>query len=1030
MAETTAQLKRKRESAIGAQKKAKKQRKSDATAAKDAAEVEVAIATPVAEPTQEPPQSQDKSKSKAQKSQANGVREQETPKKKKHTEVQQNGVSDSTGTQGVVSKSSKKQRDQEKRDSKEDTKVEAQDKLQVALANKTKKPKHKSSAGWALSSPQGGWFLPTDPVFSMDEKYLLLANAKALQIYSTDTSTLVGSLPTSQAAYITAYALSSVKPNQVYVADSSKMIILWDWVDGKKIGRWDIGATIRNMTVITQPGTTEDLVYCHETGDRNIINVHALRTKASQTQTEVKCILKIKSSITDVQVLLQGKYVILSTADTITVGKRLKTSKTAVQDFEYVWRELKFSKRVTTCNTYFRQPQVSEKGKKTAQEQRDVLDLAVGDQEGAILLFEDILASFAAIESSLKGKTRTDSAEDLRPKRYHWHRDAVGAVKWSPDGNYLISGGDETVLNIWQLATGKCQHLPHLSAAIENVVVSPTGSSYAISLANNSVIVLSTSELEAKTNIVGLQTRRVDAEQLPKESKSGKPLVYALVPVPMTVDPSNTQQVLFTVPSSQPRQSNEGLRPEPYLQTFDVANQRPVGRQALTRNNATDPNMAPEGHRIIEPSVKFVQISHDGQWLATVDEWLLPRSDTAFLDEGNVEFKEEQRSLRREVFLKLWRRDEKNGQWALETRIDAPHFLDDVCGNGRVLDLVAHPTALGFATIGEDHVVRVWTPKTRVRDGVVVRGAANRGLVTWSLHRVVELPNPDKLWLLDATPDVLQSRVSRLAFSPDGSVLAAGVSGTSDEDRGLIHLIDVSSASIRRSMVEIDATALCGVGIVGHYLVAVTDSITVWDLVTDDLVYCASITTTGVNQFERISVVRFATNEADGTFAVSLPQFEKNDNLSRTLKKVSSKICVYGTISKEPLWSQSVPGVTLALAARKGESEKGYIALDSVSNIRTISPTAASLAIPVTQQIEEVEVQRIEVDETEEVEDVQEDNTRKALGDLVLENDYDKPVVTQQDLEEIFHNDGAPQAPKDVFSAVLRLFGGVAKAAA
>lgn len=589
------------------------------------------------------------------------------------------------------------------------------------------------------------------------------------------------------------------------------------------------------------------------------------------------------------------------------------------------------------------------------------------------------------------------------------------------------------MLNIWQLATGRCQHLPHLTAAIENVVVSPTGSSYALSLANNSVIVLSTTELEAKTNIVGLQTRRVDTEQLPREKQSEKSLTDALVPVPMTVDPSGTQQVLFTVPSSQPRQSNEGLRPEPYLQTFDVANQRPVTRQALTRNNATDPNMAPEGHRIIEPNVKFVQISHDGQWLATVDEWLLPESDTAYLDEGNAAFKEEQRLLRREVYLKIWHRDEKSGQWALETRIDAPHFLDDVHGNGRVLDLVAHPTGLGFATIGEDYVVRVWTPKTRTRDGIVVRGIANQGLVTWSLHRAVKLPNLNKLWLSDATSDVLRSRTARLAFSPDGSVLAAGVSGTSEEDRGLIHLLDVSSATIRRSMVEIDATALCGVGIVGRFLVVVADSIIVWDLVNDDLVYSAPITTAGFDALERMSLIRFAVNEADGTFAVSLPQFETKNNPSRSLKKVSSKMCVYGTQSKEPLWSQSVPGVILALAARKGENEKGYIALDSVSNIRTISSTAASLAVPASQQAEAIEPQVIEVDQVEkieEVEDVQEDSTSKALSDLMLENDYDKPVVTQKDLEEIFHNDGAPQAPKDVFSAVLRLFGGVAKAAA
>jgi NET1-associated nuclear protein 1 (U3 small nucleolar RNA-associated protein 17) len=521
----------------------------------------------------------------------------------------------------------------------------------------------------------------------------------------------------------------------------------------------------------------------------------------------------------------------------------------------------------------------------------------------------------------------------------------------------------------------------------------------------------------------------VDPEQLPKETKSGKPSIYALEQVPLAIDPNNTQQVLLTVPSSQPRRNNESLRSQPYLQTFDIANQRPVARQALTRNNATDPNIGPDGQRIIEPNVKFLQLSHDGQWLATVDEWLPPRADTAFLNEGNAEFSEEQRMLRREVYLKIWRRDEKNGQWVLETRIDAPHFLEDVCGNGRVLDLVAHPTEHAFASIGEDHVLRVWKPKTRLRDGIVVRGADDKGLVTWSLHRSVELPRPNKLWLSEVTADQEHARTSRLAYSPDGSVLAAGMSGTSDSDRGLIHLIDAESATIRRSMAEIDATALCGVGIIGRYLVAITDSIIVWDLVYDNIVYCASINTTGIDQFERTSIIRLATNEVDGTFAVSLPQFEKNENPSRRFKKALSKILVYSTEQKEPVWSHTVPGITLGLAARKGKGERGYIALDSVSCIRTISPTAGSLALRPAPQIEDVEALSIN-DGPEEDEDLSEGSANRAFGDISLENDYDRPVVRQQDLENIFHNDNAPQAPKEVFSAVLRLFGGVAKAAA
>jgi NET1-associated nuclear protein 1 (U3 small nucleolar RNA-associated protein 17) len=442
MAETTAQLKRKRESAIGLQKKAKKQRKSDGPAGQDAGAGEEMIdATPVTPPTPKATsKTHDKTKAKSQKPQKNTARDQDAPTEP--ADEPEPSLLSTPPAQDPTASAKKKSFKERVQESKEAANAEMVDSKQplVSTSAKSKKQKHKTPGKWTMSSNQGGWFLPADPVFSMDEKYLILANPKALQIYFTETSLLANVLPVGASGYVTSYALSPTKPTQVYVADSNRLITLWDWVDGTKIGRWDIGAIVRNMAVITQPGSDEDLIYCHETSDKqHIINVHALRTKSQASKTELKRVLKTNSAITSLQVLLQGKYVVIATPDSVTVGKRLKVSKTAVQEFEYVWRELKFSKRVTTCHMYFRQPEALEKGKRTAHDQRDVLDLAVGDEIGVILLFEDMLASFAAIEIAQKGsKNRTDNAESLRPKRFHWHRDAVGSVKWSLDG--MISG--------------------------------------------------------------------------------------------------------------------------------------------------------------------------------------------------------------------------------------------------------------------------------------------------------------------------------------------------------------------------------------------------------------------------------------------------------------------------------------------------------------------------------------------------------------------------------------------------------------
>jgi NET1-associated nuclear protein 1 (U3 small nucleolar RNA-associated protein 17) len=483
MSDATPQLKRKRESAIGAQKKSKKQRKSEANAGQESAPApELTAETEAAQ------QAVGSSKYRSRKPQTNGA-PVDTPaittpnsKPDEQSQGRLNGVADeadaSDESADASAKQSKKQRKQEKKSKKnvaqlngvselvrEDEPQETpdQDKTQEPDADKaaskkshkeakdaakalvkrsssptkSKKHKNKTAGTWHVSPPQGGWFLPADPVFSVDEKYIILADPKSVHVYFAETSLLARILPLgSTASFITAYALSSTKPNQLYVADSSELITLWDWVEGTKIGRWQIGATVRNMVVITKPGSDEDLVYCHESGKHHVVNVHALRTKSQASQTELKQVLKTDSKILDIQVMLQGKYVIISTATSITVGKRLKASRTAVQDFEYIWRELNFSKRITSCDTYHRPPVVSEKGKKTAQGEREILDLAVGDEIGVVLLFEDILASFAALESLEKKKGETDSAESFRPKRLHWHRDAVGSVKWSLDGTH------------------------------------------------------------------------------------------------------------------------------------------------------------------------------------------------------------------------------------------------------------------------------------------------------------------------------------------------------------------------------------------------------------------------------------------------------------------------------------------------------------------------------------------------------------------------------------------------------------------
>ena len=75
----------------------------------------------------------------------------------------------------------------------------------------------------------------------------------------------------------------------------------------------------------------------------------------------------------------------------------------------------------------------------------------------------------------------------------HWHSQPISGLTFTPDGAYMLSGGSESVLVLWQLGSGENTFLPRLGADIRSIAVSTTFSGshpmmYGVGLANNAVI--------------------------------------------------------------------------------------------------------------------------------------------------------------------------------------------------------------------------------------------------------------------------------------------------------------------------------------------------------------------------------------------------------------------------------------------------------------------------------------------------------------------------------------------------------------
>jgi len=116
---------------------------------------------------------------------------------------------------------------------------------------------------------------------------------------------------------------------------------------------------------------------------------------------------------------------------------------------------------------------------------------ATGDDKGSIRLWYCLNDNLAVSARGVEKRTQTAS--------FHWHAHAVSSVTFTPNGAYLLSGGEEAVLVIWQLHTGKKEFVPRVGAPISTVSISRSRISeeeYLLGLADSTYTFISSASLK------------------------------------------------------------------------------------------------------------------------------------------------------------------------------------------------------------------------------------------------------------------------------------------------------------------------------------------------------------------------------------------------------------------------------------------------------------------------------------------------------------------------------------------------------
>jgi len=547
-----------------------------------------------------------------------------------------------------------------------------------------------------------------------------------------------------------------------------------------------------------------------------------------------------------------------------------------------------------------------------------------------------------------------------------------------------------------------------MSATIQNVVVSPSGTSYAIQLADNSAMILSTAELEPTANIAGIQASVLESEEpleaqvkIIEELSWQPPLVQH---TPAVINPANPSKLLLGVGQAQEASATKPLvMSNPFLQTFDLGAGHNLSRQALTRTNITNVNAAPSLHRLSEPRVTHMKISHDGKWLATVDEWTPPAREYDFLKHRGKDLSIEQQQ-RREIFLKFWQWSKESETWELVSRIDSPHSLGADSGDaGMIFSLAADPSSLRFSTIGEDAIVRTWATKTRKRDGVVVRAKDGSAFRNWHCQHAISLGKPE---LLDKAGNCENYPTSAsVALSEDGSVLAAACENNED----LLHLLDPDSGAIRLSHTDLFEGTIVGMEFLGQDLIVLSNKLCVFDIVSEEIKFAIKLAkrTASLSSKQKQEMMHLAVDHRGRTFAVALPKLGAESG-KPSLWAASCELTVFHQESREPQITEVFPTIITALLP--AISSEGYIVLDTAAEIYTVMKKGSQAITSLAQSTSALELDNVPEEPASEVlledEDVEEAEeyllTPAATQDGEDDDDNEHPVVTQQQLSEIF----------------------------